>query len=82
MNHRKFGIVLALILFVSIPSVSSVPMNNIGYLAKGYNIFKGNPLADGIDPGFIRSLFDLKYDGRITADLRSELTLKSRAHAT
>jgi len=68
-----------LILLISISYLSleanSTPMNNIGYLARGYNIFKGNPLAHGVDPGFTKTLFDFKYDGRVTADQRYDIPI-------
>jgi hypothetical protein len=28
-------------------------MSNIDYLASGYNIFKGDPRANNVDPGFV-----------------------------
>ena len=38
------------------------------YLGLGYNIYKGNPLGDRIDPGFRSQLFAFSYDGGQTTD--------------
>jgi hypothetical protein len=37
---------------------------NIDYLAKGYNVYKGNPFQDRSDPGFTASsVIQLEYSG-------------------
>jgi hypothetical protein len=47
-------------------------MKNIGYLALGYNIFKGDPknTRGGSDPGFVTTpIFEFTYNSeRYTAD--------------
>ena len=51
-------------------------MPNIGYLFRGYNILKGNPLAPGksFDPGFRQMIFDATYErDRYTADRRYKI---------
>lgn len=47
-------------------------MANIDYLASGYNIYKGDPLYDGRDPGFTSGhVFTLDYRrGYQTGDRR------------
>jgi hypothetical protein len=41
------------------------PISNIGYLSNGYNVFRGNPLADSVDPGFTgSSIFSLSYTSK------------------
>ena len=50
-------------------------MNNIDYLAVGYNIFYGNPHENVFDRGFMKNpIFNLKYtedkDGGLTKDGR------------
>ena len=52
---------------------NATKMHNIGYVSNGYNIYKGNPLANGIDPGFTRPIFQFKYEGKVSADGRYEL---------
>ena len=51
-------------------------MNNIGYLFRGYNLLKGNPLTPErtFDPGFQQMIFDATYnDNKKTADDRYEI---------
>ena len=51
-------------------------MPNIGYLFRGYNILKGNPIAPGksFDPGFRQMIFEPTYDkDRYTADRRYKI---------
>jgi hypothetical protein len=58
---------------VEVATENPTPMPNIGYLASGYNIFYGNPLSQGVDPGFGKSsqIFDFDYGKKkVTDDLR------------
>jgi len=48
-------------------------MNNIDYLAKGYNIYTGNPLSEKDDPGFTLPIFKFTYNGDKTGDGRYEI---------
>ena len=44
---------------------------NIDYNLYGYNILKGFPLSDGIDPGFTRPIFAANFSaGHTTVDGR------------
>jgi hypothetical protein len=51
------------------------PLNNVGFLAVGYDLVQANPeAADGIDPGFRNYVFQLSYDqGLTTPDGRFRL---------
>lgn len=55
-------------------------MENVGYLAKGYNLLKGNPYSStpGVDPGFVDRagglIWDLAYEqNKETADGRFQV---------
>ena len=51
-------------------------MPNVGYLFRGYNILKGNPIAPGksFDPGFRQMIFSPTYKKeRSTADRRYKI---------
>ena len=56
----------------SCPNEKKMP--NIGYIFKGYDIYKGNPLPTGeeiIDHGFVYPIFEANYDeGKLTPDGR------------
>ena len=44
---------------------------NIEYSFYGYNILKGYPISDGVDPGFTRPIFAADFTSqRKTADCR------------
>jgi hypothetical protein len=45
---------LALVVMAMIAALENFP--NIDYLHAGYNIIKGNPAAEGTDPGFTAAL--------------------------
>jgi hypothetical protein len=53
-------------------------MPNVEYTLRGYNLLVGNPLASGheADPGFDNVVFEAKYSGATTADLRYQVNLK------
>lgn len=45
--------------------------NNIDYLLRGYNVFKADPEAGGLDPGYALPVFDATYTrNQLTADGR------------
>ena len=47
---------------------------NIEYSFYGYDILKGNPVSDGIDPGFTRPIFAADFSSQQkTADCRYTL---------
>jgi len=69
MNILLFLVVLS----YSIVVLSQEKLPNIGYLGRGYNIVFGNPQPTQTlgDPGYVDSLFDLRYTlNRTTADGR------------
>ena len=84
MTQNIFAILLASTLFAystmaakvlntlqtSAATEAPAAMNNIGYLASGYNIFKGNPLSeDKFDPGFSKNtIFDFEYNKKDTSE--------------
>ena len=42
---------------------------NINYIAKGYDIFKGNPRSGGYDPGWKKPVFKFSYrDEQMSSD--------------
>ncbi|XP_061180167.1 uncharacterized protein LOC133188680 [Saccostrea echinata] len=43
---------------------------NLGYIGRGYDLFKGNPLSDDgvVDQGFRLPVIDLPYSNKFTAD--------------
>jgi len=47
-------------------------MKNIGYLGTGYDLIKGNPHANSVDPGFAEAIVDLQSytQNQITPDRR------------
>ena len=58
-------------------------MPNIGYLYSGYDIYKGNPLADRADPGFRNLIFKTSYSKKkTTSDLRFQLPDHVQARRT
>ena len=50
-------------------------MPNVEYTLRGYNLLVGNPLASGheADPGFDNVIFEARYSGATTADLRYQI---------
>ena len=48
---------------------------NVAYALRGYNILRGNPMAtdNKADPGFDNSIFEAKYSGATTGDLRYQI---------
>ena len=50
-------------------------MPNVEYTLRGYNLLVGNPMASGheADPGFDNVIFEAKYSGATTADLRYQV---------
>ncbi len=61
-------IFLSLIIFALAQEEHKI-FNNIGYLATGYNIYKGDPLSSKIDPGFVgQRIFKFSYSKNETTD--------------
>lgn len=47
---------------------------NINYIAKGYDIFQGNPRSGGYDPGWKKIVFKFSYkDGLMSSDDKWEV---------
>lgn len=68
-----FAILACLLTQEAASATTPAKMINIDYLAKGYNIYKGNPLSDKDDPGFTLPIFKFTYNGDKTADGRYEI---------
>ncbi|KAK3101541.1 hypothetical protein FSP39_004322 [Pinctada imbricata] len=52
------------------PFIASTSMYNLGYIGRGYDIYRGNPLSDDgvVDQGFRLPVIDLPFSFRFTSD--------------
>ncbi|XP_065924958.1 uncharacterized protein [Magallana gigas] len=52
------------------PFIATTSRYNLGYIGRGYDLFKGNPLSDDgvVDQGFRLPIMDLPYTYKFTAD--------------
>ncbi|XP_061194763.1 uncharacterized protein LOC133202916 [Saccostrea echinata] len=52
------------------PFIATESRYNLGYIGRGYDLFKGNPLSDDgvVDQGFRLPVIDLPYSSKFTAD--------------
>ncbi|XP_048745128.1 uncharacterized protein LOC125658081 isoform X2 [Ostrea edulis] len=52
------------------PFIATTSRYNLGYIGRGYDLYKGNPLSDEgvVDQGFRLPIMDLPYTHKFTAD--------------
>ncbi|XP_062601466.1 uncharacterized protein LOC134263170 [Saccostrea cucullata] len=52
------------------PFIATTSLYNLGYIGRGYDLFKGNPLSDDgvVDQGFRLPIMELPYTHKFTAD--------------
>ena len=52
------------------PFIATTSWYNLGYIGRGYDLYKGNPLSDDgvVDQGFRLPIMDLPYTHKFTAD--------------
>lgn len=52
------------------PFIATTSRPNLGYIGRGYDLFKGNPLSDDgvVDQGFRLPVMELPYTYKFTAD--------------
>lgn len=52
------------------PFIATTSRYNLGYIGRGYDLFKGNPLSDDgvVDQGFRLPIMELPYTHKFTAD--------------
>lgn len=59
----KLSLISVAVLFVCTLCLEDIPQLPV-YVGRSYDLLKGNPLSDRVDPGFYHSIFEFTYNNQ------------------